>query len=158
MVLHFSLPKFLKKILFILIYSTTPFLLSPCDLPLIHTAPVPTISLKTKQWPPNKPNGLYSAWLLDMSLVKIPFLTFFLLLFLISLHWHFLSVFLQVSGPIKWEPKKYLWASTFAKHCSLEQFIILISIWKSLWSLTVNLHNCGESKVPKLFRLQNPFH
>lgn len=93
-----------------------------------------------------------------MSLVKIPSSTFFLLFFLFSLHWHFLKCFSSSQCSRKMRAKEYLWAIKLAKHWCLRRFIILISLLKSLWSLTVNLHNCGESKVSKLFGLQNAFH
>lgn len=134
------------------ICSTLHLLLSPCDLSLVHT-----VLFQQYRQKPNKPSGLFLDFypqLLDsMSLVKIPSSTFFLLFFLFSLHWHFLKCFLQVSAPERWEPKEYLWAIKLAKHWCLRRFLILISLLKSLWSLTVNLHNHGDSKVSKLFEL-----
>ena len=131
-----------SKLLFILINFTSPFPLAPYNLSLICTVLFQQYPQKTQQWLLNKPNGLfwslYSPWLLgNISLLKIPPLTFFPLLFLVSLPWHFLKCFLQISGPKRWNSKEYLWAINFAKHCSLGRSIILITILKSLWSLIV---------------------
>lgn len=142
-----------SKILFILINFTSPFPLAPYNLSLICTVLFQQYPQKTQQWLLNKPNGLfwslYSPWLPgNISLSKIPPLTFFPLLFLVSLHWHFLKCFLQISGP-KDEIQKNIYGQLILPNTALLEVPQPLLPYKvSVKSDSKrNLHNCGNYMI-----------
>lgn len=128
----------------------------------IH-AVLPTIFSEIQQWLPNKPRGLFLVLTLLDFWTTCFVASFFLPILIFSLSTLVFSkvcfvLFFKLVVQEDESQKNIYGQLILAKHCSLGRFIILISILKSLWRLTVNLPNCGESKVSKLFGLQNPLH